>query len=482
MKIMKTVILMLCLSFTFTACINRIQDKRESILDGISHVEDSIYYKIDSLPMLCEKLKMKSQFIDIGGCKLFCEVAGKGIPLVVINGGPGGTHHCFHPWFKEAESFSKVIYYDQRGCGQSDYIQEDGYTFRQAIDDLDKMRQKLNIDKWIVCGYSYGGALAQYYTISYPHHVSGLVLIGSTPLLGSDIPSGSRQQMFITEEERQKINEIYSLYRNDKLTDLQLMYNKEINGDWKRQHFYRPAKDEIIRQSLYEWVHDNDFRQRVGWGYKEYNFKDVFTDCPIPTMMCEGKWDLTWVEEKKDIFRKNFPLAQFVLFENSGHTIFSEEPDLFFLKLKEFTDNLTPLPETAVSAWKKRISKIIDPQEELFHGESRFIKLVETKGSEEGIIYYTDYKKKNPDKKLFTESNMNNLGYSFWKNEDYDSAIKIFTLNLEEYPGSAIILENLGDSFLKKGDKYNAKKYYNLSLKINPDNKWIKKQLKELGE
>ncbi len=125
---------------------------RESILDKKEFVQDSIYYRIDSLPPLCQELNIERLYIDIGDCSLYCETEGEGVPLVLIHGGPGGTHHCFHPWFSRAKDFCKVIYYDQRGCGLSDYIEgEEGYTFRQAVDDLDKLRRQLKIDKWIGC-------------------------------------------------------------------------------------------------------------------------------------------------------------------------------------------------------------------------------------------------------------------------------------------------------------------------------------------
>ncbi|GAB1473355.1 hypothetical protein MASR2M69_07960 [Bacteroidota bacterium] len=68
-----------------------------------------------------------------------------------------------------------------------------GYSFRQAIDDLDKLRQELGIEKWIVCGYSYGGALAQFCTTAYPNAVLGMVLISSATLLHDDILNNTRE-------------------------------------------------------------------------------------------------------------------------------------------------------------------------------------------------------------------------------------------------------------------------------------------------
>lgn len=363
MKTILNIVFRLILLFIPVVQLQAQDIKRESILDNISHVEDSIIYKIDSLPMLCVELGMKGQFSNIGDCKLYYEERGEGAPLVVINGGPGGTHHCFHPWFEKAESFAKVIYYDQRGCGQSDYAPGKGYTFRQAVDDLDKLRQQLNIDKWIVCGYSYGGALAQYYTTVYPEHVMGLVMIGSSSLLPYDEPSGSRERMFISEEERVKIREIYSLYKQKKISLFQLIFNKELNGDWKRQSFYKPAKKEIIRASLYEWVNDKGFNPIMGEDYSNYNFKGVFDGNPIPTLICEGKWDLTWLPEKADILKRNHPNATLKFFENSGHTIFSEEPQLFFSTLANFIDSMEPISEDDIIKWKKHTTGIIEPQE-----------------------------------------------------------------------------------------------------------------------
>ena len=299
---MKTTFLMTVIIFTFYACQTE-ELKRESVLDSISHIEDSIYYQLDSLPMLCDELSMNKQFIDIGDCKLYCETEGQGIPMVLINGGPGGTHHCFHPWFSKVKEDCRIVYYDQRGCGQSDFNKGDGYTFKQAVDDLDKLRQNLGIEKWIVCGYSYGGALAQFYTASYPDNVLGMVMIGSSTMLNDERLNGTRQNDYISEEEKNKINEIYELRSKGEITLPQLLYNKGLNGDWKRQNVYKPTKEELLRVAYYEWVNDKGFNNAVNRSMDAYDFRHVFDNCPIPTLLCEGEWDLTWNENKKYVLK-----------------------------------------------------------------------------------------------------------------------------------------------------------------------------------
>jgi proline iminopeptidase len=454
--------------------------KRECVLDNISHIEDSIYLKIDSLPRLCDELGMKGQMIDIGDCKLYCEVEGKGIPLVLVNGGPGGTHHYFHPWFNRAEKFMQVIYYDQRGCGQSEYIAGNGYTFRQAIDDLEKLRIKLGIEQWTVCGYSYGGALAQYYTAVYPEHVAGLVLMSAATLFNNDAIYPSRQMQFISEDEKQRINEIYELYDENKINLFQLLYNKELNGDWKRQNFYKPSKEEVIRSALYEWIHDTDFNPIMYGSYSKYDFQHVFDNNPIPTLICEGKWDLTWSAEKAAVFKENHPNAQFVLFEKSGHNTYSEEPDLFFSVLKNFVDSLKPAQSEKIDAWKTHAMQIIVPQEEFINREAQFFTLVKKEGADKAYKQYLTFKKNNVGKQMFSESGMNNLGYDYLTANDYEQAVKLFQMNVDAYPESSNVYDSLGEAYLKAGDKKRAKEFYEKSLELDSDNENAKKILSNL--
>ncbi len=444
---------------------------QETVLDNISHVEDSIYYQIDSLPMLCDVLKMEKQFIDIGNCKLYCETEGKGIPMVVINGGPGGTHHYFHPWFSKATKYCRVIYYDQRGCGQSDFTPgENGYSFEQAIDDLNKLRQKLGIEKWIVCGYSYGGAVAQFYTATHPENTLGMVLIGAMPMVKDNALNGSRQNDYISSEEKQKIREIYKLYRNQQINLPQLLYNKGINGDWKRQNYYKPTKDEFIRQAYYEWVNDKDFNSSVSATVARYNFEHLFDNCPIPTLLCEGEHDLTWKADKKEIIRKNHPNAEFVLFEKSGHNIYYDEPDLFFSTLNKFVKQLPPVTDDEIQLWEKQIDKILGAQQRMFLREKTFFELIKTEGTEKATEYYKTFKAENEEKALFSESGMNVLGYFYFGKKDYETAIQLFEINRAEYPDSWNVYDSLGEAYLAIGNKEKAKENYKKSVGLNPGN------------
>ena len=178
----------------------------ESILDRTSHVEPKLLTEIPATFRWCDRIEgLDKRRVNVGDAELYVEVEGKGTPIVLINGGPGGTHHYFHPWFSRLRKNATVVYYDQRGCGLSDFNPgAKGYSVEQAAQDLDGVRRALGFKKWIVLGYSYGGFLAQLYTILHPENVAGLVLLGAEPGMRTDF-GPSREDDFVTDPEKARM-------------------------------------------------------------------------------------------------------------------------------------------------------------------------------------------------------------------------------------------------------------------------------------
>ena len=349
---------------------------RESILDRHVHIEPELITDIPPAERWCDRLDLLKHRINVNGAELYVEEEGKGTPLVLINGGPGGTHHYFHPWFSKAKKYTRVIYYDQRGCGLSDFIPgEEGYSIHQAVGDLDAIRRALAIDKWVVLGYSYGGFLAQFYTINYPENVAGLILLGASPGMHKDTGQ-SRQSQYLSGEEKQRLKEIqkqlheFSVKENlsRKRTIQALLYNNFLNGDWKRQHFYKPTQEQLSQIALYEWDHDDNFNSIMNRSQGTVDLTRAFDKCTLPTLILEGKYDLTWGKKKPEILKANHPNAKMILFENAGHGIYNEEPQKFFSVLKDFIKNLTgEIPEkeisiykTSLEAWRKKQEASLD--------------------------------------------------------------------------------------------------------------------------
>jgi proline iminopeptidase len=338
--------------------------ERESVLDRKVRLEAELLTSIPATPRWEERLDLTVRRINVGDAELYVEEEGSGTPLVLINGGPGGTHHYFHPWFGRATDFARVIYYDQRGAGLSDYEPgPDGYSVEQAVSDLDALRVALGIDKWVLLGFSYGGFLAQYYTATYPQNVAGLVLAGASPGMWADLGS-SRQYDYISEAEIDKMREIRSRLRElreqegwSPETYLQLLvYNNHINGDWKRQNFYKPTLEELAHGALYEWVHDTNFNSIMSQSQQKVDLTGAFDRNPIPTLLLEGKWDLTWGDPKPMILSRNHPNARMIVIEGAGHSIYDENPDAFFSALEDFVLNLPAVAGSDIEAYQQHVA------------------------------------------------------------------------------------------------------------------------------
>ena len=327
------------------------EKKRETILDEVVHIEKEVILDIPDVPRWCDRLELKKSRVNVGDCELYVEEEGDGIPIVLLHGGPGGTHHSFHPHFSRTRKFARIIYYDQRGCGLSDFIRGDGYTVDQAVEDLESLRKAMNIDEWIVLGWSYGGLLGQCYTIKYPESVMGLILMTAEPALRGQLES-TRQYDYLTQVERDKINEFRVKYFGEQVSMEQLIYNAHLNGDWKRQNYYRPTMEEFACGALYEWQHDEDFNTVMSQNAGSIDLSGAFENCPIPTLIIEAKFDLTWNTDKPDKIHKNHPGSELVIFEESGHSPFKDEPNRYFTVLREFVAQVSEAPDDDVASWK----------------------------------------------------------------------------------------------------------------------------------
>lgn len=120
-------------------------------------------------------------FLDVGhGHKLYVVEFGnpKGFPVVYLHGGPGAGHN---PAFQKSfnPDFYRIIMFDQRGCGQSTpFASLEQNTIGDLVDDIEKLRRHLGIEKWTVGGGSWGSALAMFYTRKYPDVVQNMLLRG----------------------------------------------------------------------------------------------------------------------------------------------------------------------------------------------------------------------------------------------------------------------------------------------------------------
>ena len=119
--------------------------------------------------------------LELGaGHSMYHEQSGRsdGVAVVFLHGGPGSSCNPGHRRFFDP-TFYSIVLYDQRGCGRSTPSGETAFnTTPDLVDDLERLRRHLGIERWLVFGGSWGSTLALAYAQAHPERVTGLVLRG----------------------------------------------------------------------------------------------------------------------------------------------------------------------------------------------------------------------------------------------------------------------------------------------------------------
>ena len=111
---------------------------------------------------------------------MYWEVTGKpdGVPVLFLHGGPGGGSSPEHRRFFDP-SFFRAVLFDQRGAGASTSVGEtSANTTQQLVADIERLREYLGIERWLVFGGSWGSTLGLAYGQAHPDRCLGFVLRG----------------------------------------------------------------------------------------------------------------------------------------------------------------------------------------------------------------------------------------------------------------------------------------------------------------
>ena len=101
-----------------------------------------------------------------------------GIPVLFLHGGPGSACEPFHRRFFDPEKY-RIILFDQRGCGRSTpHANVENNTTQDLIDDMERIREELEVESWVLFGGSWGTTLGLLYAQQFPKNVSAMILRG----------------------------------------------------------------------------------------------------------------------------------------------------------------------------------------------------------------------------------------------------------------------------------------------------------------
>lgn len=111
---------------------------------------------------------------------LYIDESGRidGIPVLFVHGGPGGGCGRYDRRYFDPDKY-RIILFDQRGAGRSTpHAELQKNTSQDLVADIERIREHLGVEKWVLFGGSWGSTLSLLYAETHPERVLGLILRG----------------------------------------------------------------------------------------------------------------------------------------------------------------------------------------------------------------------------------------------------------------------------------------------------------------
>jgi proline-specific peptidase len=282
------------------------------------------------------------RFVDLPDVRLYTRTAGAGEPLLVLHGGPALSHEYLFPGLAPLADVARVVFFDQRGCGRSSKPVSHGYGMAAMAADVEGLRTALGLGRVNVLGFSFGGMLAQEYALRYPSHVRRLIIAGAGPS-GADI---NRRLLEVKSAASPRVREIVDRieaagpFTGDAYPP---EYAAAVDEAYRPFSFHRlPGPPPEVAGALGKLSFDV---YRILWGDRgEFRVTGILADwdrledlhrIAAPTLILIGRYDLTSVETVRDMGRR-IPRSRVVVFEDSGHFMYLEEPEKFLSEVRGF--------------------------------------------------------------------------------------------------------------------------------------------------
>ena len=285
-------------------------------------------------------------YIKKGKHEVYYEQCGnpKGKPAIFLHGGPGGGCGSLSRRFFNPKKY-RIILFDQRGCGRSKphTCLEDNTTWH-LIEDIESIREKLDIKKWLVFGGSWGSTLAIAYAQKHPKNVSQLVLRGIFMLRQKELQwfyQYGASEMYpeawqgflneIPENERDNLIEAYRkiFYGDDEEKKLSAA---KAWSKWEASCSFINYNPDAVRESINAEfalafaLIENHYFVNKGFLENENQLLDNINIIRnIPAIIIQGRYDVVCPPTTAYELHSKWPESELVIAPFSGHSAFEKE-------------------------------------------------------------------------------------------------------------------------------------------------------------
>ena len=292
---------------------------------------------------------------------IFVEESGNqnGKPVIFLHGGPGGGISSTYRQYFNPEKW-RIIMFDQRGCGKSTPFAElNENTTWDLVNDIEKIRNHLNIDQWVVFGGSWGSTLSLAYSQKHPNACKGLFLRGIFLVRKKEIDwfyqygasnvFPDRWESFLAPIPESKRNNLLSAYYEILTGDDQ---EKKIEAakawsTWEGSSGRLILDDEFISDfgdakfaEAFARIECHYFMNNCWLPTENYLIENVDKIRHIPAVIVHGRYDIICPVVQAWDLHKAWPESDLHIIPDAGHSIYEEG---IKNKLLEYTEKFLKL-------------------------------------------------------------------------------------------------------------------------------------------
>lgn len=265
----------------------------------------------------------------------------QGKPVVFVHGGPGGGCDAKHRRFFDPARY-RIILFDQRGCGRSTphACLEENTTWH-LVEDMERIRQRLGVERWMVFGGSWGSTLGLAYAEKHPERVSEMVLRGIFLLRKREI------DWFYQEGTSRMFPEAWDLYLNAipqaERGDLLGAYHRRLTdpdpavrvaaarawSTWEGRTSCLLPNAELVDKmgadlyaTAFARIECHYFMNKGFFEHDDQLLRDAHRLAAIPGVIVQGRYDVVCPAESAWALHKVWPTAQLRIVHDAGHSAY----------------------------------------------------------------------------------------------------------------------------------------------------------------
>lgn len=276
-------------------------------------------------------------FLNVPGGPVWYRMTGdaKGVPLLVLHGGPGGTSCPFS--VLEKLPGQRVVVYDQLGSGRSGRPSDRKlWTVEHFVEELHAVRQQLGLKRMHLMGHSWGSSLAAAYVIAKGTEGIESLVLGS-PLLST--PDWIRDAEELKKQLPAAVQD--ALRRNEAAGTTNTAEYREAEAEYTKLFVRRTrggrneaCADSVSNRVIYEQMWGPSEFHATG-SLKSFDLTNQLGRLKLPVLLMVGEFDEARPETARK-YQKLIPGSQLEVIPGAAHALYSDNPSATLQALERF--------------------------------------------------------------------------------------------------------------------------------------------------